>query len=223
MVYQIIKSRYGIFIESLIWTLLILLIGFFIGFYLESYRLNKIIDNYKDFEVGALDLKLQNYYYQIMDQSSCDIAIEQNLDFADRIYSQGLIIEKYEKAGELLENSLLNEKKKYVLLQTELWLNSILLKNKCNGAFHTVVYIYSQGTDSAKESEQNAVSEVLMSLKEKYDNNIILIPIAGDLGMDSVNMQLKIYNITYLPTILIDEKIKLESFQSQTSLEKYIV
>jgi hypothetical protein len=144
MVHQIIKSKHRVFVESLILTLLILLIGFSIGFYVESSRANSIIQDYKDFEISVLDLKLQNYYYQIMDQSSCNSAIEQNLIFAEDIYSVGLNLQKYEDAGEILESSLFNEKRRYVLLKTELWLNSILLKKKCDDSFHTVVYLYTQ-------------------------------------------------------------------------------
>ena len=113
MVYQIAKSKNRVFIESLIVTILILLIGFFIGFFIESSRTNRIEEAYKNFEISSLDISLQNYYYQIMDKSSCEKAIEQNFIFADKIYNQGLLIEKYEEVSDLSQNMLL-EKKKYV-------------------------------------------------------------------------------------------------------------
>lgn len=221
MVYEITKSRYRLFIETLLLTLLILVIGFLIGLYVEKYRTDKIISNYKNFEVEALDLKLQNYYYQIMDESSCDVAIEQNLIFADKIYIQGLKIEEYEESNELTDDILL-EKKRYVLLKTELWLNSILLKEKCANNFQTVVYIYSQDDSVPKEAEQEAISNTLKEIKEERGDEIILIPIAGDLGLDSIDMQLKIYGIDYLPSIIINEKDVLESFHNREEIEQYL-
>jgi hypothetical protein len=222
MVHQIIKSKHRVFVESLILTLLILLIGFSIGFYVESSRANSIIQDYKDFEISVLDLKLQNYYYQIMDQSSCNSAIEQNLIFAEDIYSVGLNLQKYEDAGEILESSLFNEKRRYVLLKTELWLNSILLKKKCDDSFHTVVYLYTQYPSLIKDAEQDAISKILGSVKEDYGNDIVLIPIAADIGLDSVDMLMDIYEIDTLPTILIDEDVKLKGFKTKEEIEIYL-
>ncbi len=222
MVYQIAKSKQRVFAETLILTILILLVGFFIGFLVESSRSNKIEEDYKNFEISSLDISLQNYYYQIMDKSSCKTAIEQNFIFADKIYNQGLLIEKYEEATDLSQKILL-EKKKYILLKTQLWLNSIILKEKCDDPFYTVVYVYSQEEKGIKKAEQKAISDTLRMLKEEKKNEIILLPIAGDLGLDIVDMQLKTYGITYLPSVIIDEKEVLEGFHDLDELRSYFV
>jgi hypothetical protein len=222
MVYKIVKGKIGLFIEALVITMLILVVGFFLGFFLENYRLNKVIDSYKNFEVDALDLKLQNYYYQIMDSASCEEAIRQNLIFADKIYNRGLIIQVYEDAGKLKLPSLLTEKKKQVLLKTELWLNSLLLKDKCKNSFHTVVYFYSQNPGAIREAEQSAISKTLENVKKDLGNKIVLIPIAGDLGLDSIDLQMRIYNVTSLPSILIDEKIILGGFESEETIKGFL-
>lgn len=221
MVHEIVKSKYGVFVEALIFTLFVVIIGFFIGYYVEYLRTNSIEQSYKQYEIEALDLKLQNYYYQIMDSSSCNNAIEQNLIFADKIYNTGLTLERYENVNDLSKDILL-EKERYVLLKNELWLNSILLKRKCNDSFHTVVYLYSQKTDTSKEAEQAAIANTLKKVKEDYGNNIILIPLAGDLDLDSVTMQLKNYNIVYLPSVIIDEKTVLAGYASPEDIEKYL-
>lgn len=222
MVYQIIKTRNSVFLETLVITLSLLVIGFSVGFFLENSRTNMIIQDYKNFEIEALDLKLQNYYYQIMDEASCEQAIKQNFIFADNIYDKGLLIEKYEKANQISEEILL-EKKRYVLLKTELWLNSILLKNKCSKPFHTVVYLYSSNANKAKEAEQGALSDELRIIKDAYGDKVILLPVAGDLGLDAINMQLRIYNISYFPSIIIDESVVLKGYQSKREIEKYIL
>lgn len=222
MVHQIINNKYRIFIESIILTLLILIIGFSLGFYVEFARTNKVIENYKNFEIEALDLKLQNYYYQIMDRSSCEEAIKQNFIFADDLYTQGIEIEKYEEAGQLTED-IKREKKRYVLLKTELWLNTILLKEKCEANFDTVVYIYeSDPKDNAKVSEQKIISNILKTVKEDKGNDIILIPIAGDPELKAVQLQMRIYGIENLPSIIINEKQILEGFHTVEEIESYL-
>jgi len=221
MVHQIVKSKHRVFVESLIITLLILFLGFLFGTFIESSRTSKVIENYKYFEIDALDLRLQNYYYQIMDRASCEEAIKQNFIFADEIYRQGIIIQRYEDGNKLTGNLLL-EKKKYVLLKTELWLNSILLKEKCGNPFHTIVYAYSQSSNTIKDAEQTAISKTLKGIKEELGDKIVLIPIAGDLGLGAVDMQLRIYNVTYLPSLIIDEEHIIEGFKEKEEIEKYL-
>lgn len=218
MVYKIIKGEHGVFFETLLITLVILLIGFFVGFFVEEYRTGKIADSYNQFDINSTDLRLQNYYYQIMSEASCDKAIKQNFIFADEIYETGLVLEKYEQASELSKD-LLIQKKRYVLLKTELWLNSILLKEKCKKPFDTVVYIYSQTPNSIKKAEQDSVSNTLRELKDEMKNQIILIPIAGDLGLEIVNLQLDVYNITYFPSVIINENYTLEGFHSLNEIK----
>jgi len=219
-----IKGK-GIFAEVLILAVLVLLIGFILGFHVESLRTNAVINETRSFEIEALDLKLQDYYYQTMDNAACNQAIEQNLIFAENLYQKGLILEQYENANQISED-LAREKKRYVLLKTELWFNSILLKNKCGGegkTFHTVVYFYSNDkNDLVKNGVQMAFSNMLKQVKEQQGNKIILLPIAGDLGLNSVNLQEKVYNITQLPTILIDEKVKITDVNDTSDIEKYL-
>ena len=221
MVYKMSeKSR--VFVESLVITLFVLMIGFSWGFYFENFRTNKIAESYKNYEIEALDLKLQNYYYQIMGQSSCKEAIEQNFIFADNLYNTGLEIERAEEANQITEE-IIREKRRHALLKTELWLNTILLKEKCNNPFDTVVYIFAHDPkNNAKVSEQKILSNVLKSVKEIKGNEIILIPIAGDMNLGAVDLQNRIYNITYFPSIIINEKITLEGFHTVEEITSYL-
>ncbi|MCH7567963.1 MAG: hypothetical protein IIA87_00945 [Nanoarchaeota archaeon] len=222
MVHKIVDNRYRIFVESLLITFIIFIIGFSVGFFVESYRTDKIIDSYRDYEVEALDLKLQNYYYQIMSRSSCDVAIEQNFIFADKLYNDGLIIERYEEASQITDN-VEREKKRYVLLKTELWLNTLLLKEKCDNPFDTIVYFYTNDpSNNIVLSQQKIISNVLKDIKEDKGNSVILLPIAGDLGLESVDLQMRIYNVTSLPSILINEEILLEGFHTVEEIESYL-
>ena len=202
--------------------MLILIIGFSFGLYVESNRNDKIIENYKNYEIQALDLKLQNYYYQIMDSSSCKQAIEQNFQFAEDIYLTGLELEKFEELNQITDE-LLREKKRYSLLKTELWLNTLLLKKKCDASFDTIAYLYAgDPTNSRIVAEQKIISNVLKDLKKEKGNLLVLLPVAGDLGLNAVELQKRVHNVTRLPVIIINEEIVLEGFNSIDEIKKYL-
>jgi hypothetical protein len=231
MVHKIIDSKYRVFIDSALITILILIIGFSMGIFVESYRTDKIADFYKDYEIEALDLKLQNYYYQIMDQSTCEEAIEQNFIFADNLYEKGLELERFEEANQITDN-ILREKRRYVLLKTELWLNSILLKEKCEDPFDTVVYLYSADpANNIKVAQQKVISNNLKTVKENQGNNIILLPIAGDMRLTTketdpklgiINLQMNVYKIKDFPAIIINEETVLYGYNSVEEIESYL-
>jgi phosphomevalonate kinase len=217
-----IESKYRIFLESFMIAVIIFVAGFSLGFFVETFRTQKLINNYTEYEVQALDLKLQNYYYQIMDKSSCDAAIEQNFKFADDLYTNGLALGKAEETNQIT-NRLLSEKKRYVLLKTELWLNTVLLKNKCEAKFDTIVYIYSgDPANSAKVAEQKVISNILKDIKEEKGNKVVLLPIAGDLKLQAVELQKRVYNITSLPSLIINEQIVLEGYRSAREIKSYL-
>ncbi|MBI2449200.1 hypothetical protein HYV49_02800, partial [Candidatus Pacearchaeota archaeon] len=65
-------------------------------------------------------------------------------------------------------------------------------------------------------------SNLLGDLKNKYGGEIMLIPIAGDNNLTSVSLMMNRYNITELPAILIDEKIKIYELQTPEEIEAYI-
>ena len=213
------KFKYKVFIESFLIAMILFLAGFSIGYYLEMSRNTKIMESYENEIVYSLDLELQNYYFTLMNETNCEEAIKQNLIFADNLYEEGLKLEKYEEIGQILEGSSV-EKQKYVLLKTELWFNTLLIKQKCGNYFDTVVYFYSDDTSNSKKvSQQKIISNVLKDLKEKRGNRLILLPISGDLNLGVIDLQKRIYTIDSLPSILINEEIVLEGFYPLEEIE----
>ena len=97
-----------------------------------------------------------------------------------------------------------------------------MLKEKCGEIFDTVVYIYANEGGQIKEAEQKAISNILKELKEKRGNDIILIPLAGDLDLDIVSLQREIYNISYLPSVILNEKTVLEGYHSLEEIEQHL-
>jgi hypothetical protein len=109
------------------------------------------------------------------------------------------------------------------LLRAILWVDSIKLKERCGNNFSTVVYFYEYNTKSLDlKSEQATFSKKLGQVKEKLGNKIILIPIAGNLNISSIDYLKYTYNVTTSPTILIDEKFKIETIADLDKIESYI-
>src|SRR3989344_1308769 len=210
-----------VFWKAAIITAIVFILGVSLGILLESTRAKSIQDEFKLVEVEWADVKLQSNYFQILDPEFCDVAIQENLNFADKVYNEGLKIERYDDANKLGdENDLLYEKQRYTLFKVEFWLNSINLKEKCNADYANVVYFYLDNPTVIENPKQGAISLILKDLKDKYGSKMMLIPIPLDLDILTVNLVKEAYDINTAPTILINEKIKLEGLHDAAEIEQ---
>ncbi len=217
------KSQKHVFWQALVLTLIFFNLGVLLGYMMEAGRADEINELYLSSELELLNVKIQNDLLDI-ENLDCDFAIKENIRFADKIYEEALILLKYEEVSAVSE-ALIVQHKKYDLLRTLLWMNSIKLKKRCNANYHNIVYLYEYSNNNPPVeigAKQKAFSRTLGEFKAKQGENIILIPIAADQDFSSINILMDIYNITELPTILIDEKIKLTELEEIKDLEQYL-
>jgi hypothetical protein len=98
-----------------------------------------------------------------------------------------------------------------------LLLNSIKIKQKCKNTYYEVVYFYDFNEPSFDtKAKQNVFSKLLAELKQEKGNEILLIPLAADNGISSINLLLEQYQITedQLPLILINREQKITELQT---------
>jgi len=194
------------------------------GYLLESSRINKINTLYLNAEMELLDQTLQRDMIGAtgFNQTICQDFVNENINFGDEIFQEAQQIQKYEDANKI-NGDIVFQHKRYDLLRTLFWMNSIVIKQKCNASYNDVVYFYKYNNPSIEQdSDQKALSNLLIELKNKYGNNVMLIPIAGDNNISSINLLMEQYSITQLPAILINEKIKLTQINSMSEIEKYL-
>lgn len=216
------KSQKNVLWQALILSLIVFGFGIFMGFMLENSRVGKVSKMYAESELSLLDIKLQSEIYGL-ENIKCETAIKENVQFADRVYDEAKILDRFE-ASTRITDSIKLQHKKYDLLRTLFWINSIKIKDRCNASHHNIVYFYKYNEPNVDEGAKQAVfSRALQELKNKYGDKVMLIPIAADNNITSVNLLLETYDIKVLPTILVDEKIKLTELKELDGIDYYIV
>ncbi|MFA7707786.1 MAG: hypothetical protein WCX73_02445 [Candidatus Pacearchaeota archaeon] len=215
------NSQKNVFWQALLITIIIFGLGISFGFVLENWRTSQIKVFSQQAEIDLLDIKLQNDIYS-KDAFNCEMAVQENLAFADRTYEQAQTLGRYEKASRLTED-LKIQHEKYDLLRTMLWLNSIEIKEKCNSSYYEVVYFYQYNNDDLSvKAEQEVFSKLLLKLKEEKGQEVLLIPIAVDNNLSSINILLDKYDINdkRSPVILINREIKITKLENIEDLLK---
>ncbi|MEJ2267663.1 MAG: hypothetical protein P8X70_01145 [Nanoarchaeota archaeon] len=215
------KNQKYIFLYALILTIVVFNIGIFMGYMLEASRINKINDMYLEAEMELLDQRIQKDALDMLDLN-CESLTKENIKFADRIFKEAQIIQRYENANRI-NNQITFQHKRFDLLRTLFWINSIRIKEKCNSDYHNLVYLYNYNDPSIKQNaKEKFFSKVLGEIKGKFGDKIMLIPIAVDNNIPSINLLIEEYEVTEFPTILIDEDVKITELKNMEEIEQYL-
>lgn len=215
-----LSNKKHVFWEAFFLAVLFILVGLVLGIWLEQLRAdNTNISFYQSetslYDSFALGKLIENPYI------SCEDLKMANVNFADQIYDEARYLEKYEDSSKLTD-SLKIIHRKYDLLRTLLWMNVINMEAKC-GEINTVVYLYNYSSDKVKiKSKQTVWSRTLQDLKEEEGNTLILIPIAVDQNIVSLNYLLKTYGVKNFPAVLINEKEVLYDIHSTEEIKDYL-
>ena len=182
-----LQNKKRVFLEALLLTLLVFLLGMLVGVLFEEKRVDVIKEYYIQSEVSLMDIFALNNFANLKDVG-CDNLRNSNVDFADRIYEEAKLLDRYEKSGRLTDDMNLQHKK-YDVMRTFLWINTMKYNELCEEkGTHTIVYLYDYSTKDLSIKATNSVwSKILEDLKEKYGHDIILIPIAIDSNLVSLN------------------------------------
>lgn len=211
----------NIFLKVLALTILIFVIGLYGGVLLDNYRLSAVSDSVTEIDNLWNDARLLQSYIERYSQNStdyCSLLLSENLVAGDKIYKEGLMVEDYEKANRFTP-SLVLEKERYALLDLQFWQNTVDLKKACNANYSTVIYFYSQYN---KTVVQGFEDNVLLDLKQKCGPQIIYITFPADMNITTLDTIKKIYNITSLPAVMINESVVLYSPITMQDMDKYV-
>lgn len=215
-------NKKSVFWEAFILAIFIFALGIFLGYLIEMNRTNDVITLYQQSELDMLDIKAQENIMNLK-QIDCSLFFNEMLNFADRTYNEAKLLERYEGANEMSQGIVLQHKK-YDLLRTGLWIDSIKFRERCDINFSTVIYFYEYNSEDMEiKSAQTVFSKKLGEIKEKLGGQVILFPIAANMNISSISYLLAEYNITNLPSVLINEKLKIDNINSLSAIDSYLV
>jgi hypothetical protein len=199
-----------VFIEALVMSLFIFGLGIMLGFIIEGNRASNIESSYIESQVNLLDIQTLSSLIGNGDYS-CDYRIEKNIEFGNKIYEDALTLARYE-GSQTFSGNLKEQHRIYDLLRTIFWINSIELKKECPN-LRTIVYLYEYGVEDSEElQKQKVFSRFAGELKEDLGDNVVLIPIAINLDLSSLEVLKEKYGVDKT-MILIDEEIKLTEIE----------
>jgi len=214
-------SNRHVFWQAFLIAFVIFWFGILIGIAFEESRVQEVEGFYFDSQTDLFDLELSsNIVYG--SNLSCDNLYLASVGFADKIYKEASKLEKYDDSNKLTSD-LISLHRRYDLMRTSLWMDIVSVNKKCGNKTDIVIYLYDYVDPSLTDrATQGAMSSFLVELKGRYGDDIILIPIAVDTGVESLVVLREHYNLDRVPMIFVNQNYKFSTLDSLKNIESIL-
>jgi len=216
-----VRYSYDAFWKAFIFSTIIFIFGLNMGSFIENSTLDKLEKNVINSEVELYDSNIRSNvleYYNI----SCEKSIENTFEIADKIYEEVKMLEELDKSSTIVEG-FDEVHKRYDLLRTQLWLDATNLKKNCENNFNLHVYVYEYNSKKPQViSIQNLYEELTSEIKSNYESEVLLIPIANNMELNSLELLLENYNSVNQTSIIINNKYIIKGASNYEEIASYL-
>ncbi len=187
--------------------------GFLLGYGFSYFKFQEITKQEEAIRFDLLSIDLQSEFL-----SSCDEEILNSIsgELEEMGSFLGILEEKFGKT----DPQVLEEKKKYTLLEVQHFLNMKKYKEICNKSIDTVLFFYSNLPINEDESER--IGYILSTLKAKEQEKLMVYSFDFDLDTSMIKILRTVYNVTQENSVVINENKKLEGVDNIEDIEQYL-
>ena len=216
-----VKYSYDSFWKAFFLSTIIFLVGLNLGLFIENSTLNEIERAVIASEVELYDSNIRSSIIQNYNQS-CDKSIKNTFLIADKIYEEVRALESLDKSSSIVAG--FNEMhKRYDLLRTQLWLDASRLKDNCDNDFNLIIYLYEyDSNDPEIVSLQMLYASITQEIKNNYREDILLIPIAHNMDLNSLNMLVDSYGTELKTSIIVNNRFIISGETSYDEISQYL-
>ena len=216
-----VKYSYDSFWKAFFFSTIIFLIGLNLGVFIENSTLDEIERAVIASEVELYDSNIRSSIIQNYNQS-CDKSIKNTFLIADKIYEEVRALESLDKSSSIVAG--FNEMhKRYDLLRTQLWLDASRLKDNCDNDFNLIIYLYEyDSNDPEIVSLQMLYASITQEIKNNYREDILLIPIAHNMDLNSLTMLVDSYGTELKTSIIVNNRFIISGETSYDEISQYL-
>ena len=125
-----------------------------------------------------------------------------------------------ESANERVQD-ILELKKQYTVLEAQLWLYLVNMKKVCpEQEMKTIIYFYTNNPGECIQCR--AQGKLLKDTAKDLNGNTWVFSFEYNIDLDIINAVKKQFNVTKVPTTIIDETTILEGVQKKETFEQYL-
>lgn len=205
----------SLFISTVILTTVVFVIGVFVGYWIDRSRTGDVVNTFRINELDAQSYQIEQEFFELFGEYSCELASRRLSEMAHDLGEIGYYLVGYEKNSLFQRDDYDYLLRKYFLMEVRTYTLFMNMKKSCKS--DDIIILYFFDPEDQLSVRQGNVLDVLVkgygnlsvfSLNTKYE---------GDLLVNSVKLH---YNVTQAPTLIINDKQRIEGFATKDELEK---
>lgn len=213
---MVVGKRKYLLITAMILTITVFLGGIALGWTLDHYRADELLENIKQSELITESLIVEESFIDHYGGDRCELLSSRVYDLQQQSRVTGKQLSEWGEGDTFQTKDFDYLKRKYILLEIRFFILLNDLKNECNSDYNTILFFYQ------KDQEQSIQQGfILDELSDNYDNLIVLSIDKDYTDEPLVELLRSKYGITKAPTLIIN-KVKFEGFTSKAQIESAI-
>lgn len=203
---------------SLVLTIVVFMLGYAFGWTLDYFKESDVLDKIKQNELDTESFLVEQQFSEDLSKTDRCELLTSRIDYLQtNIREIGDDLSQWDKDNLFNKEDFDYLKRKYVLLEVRFLMLLDDLKQTCGVDYNLIIFFYEiDQTESARQGY------VLDNLVKEYDNLIILSIDKNYFDEPLVELLISKYDIIDAPTLIINNKIKLEGFTSQAKVESAV-
>lgn len=209
------KVNTRLYVVAGVITVVVFVLGLLLGIVIENERVNVIKSREREHTINFDSLQLQYLYISsLLERNGSCPAISTSLNrYINATEKSRMELESYIDKNIMHGNEFELLKREYMIAQLNYWIMSKKTKAICGSDFVTVLYFHSKRCDRCDDQ-----GFVLDYFKKMLGDRLLVFTIDAEFSVEpNIPLLVDTYNITQMPTLIIDEK-KFEGFQSKDAL-----
>jgi hypothetical protein len=200
------KPSKGKYVAAFFITSLIFLLGLTIGLVVDNERVRALENANRMQNLDYESIQFQYLFMNSLESSgntTC-VVLQKTIENSMKDLSKSLEdIQNYDKESNFNDDEFDLISRKYILDNLKYWLFAERAKKECD--FDAVTILYFHTSSNCPNCPDQGT--VLTYYKEKLQDRILIFPIDISSDAPEVNVLRARYNITELPSIVVDDKV----------------
>lgn len=211
------KYKQYLFVTSLIITVVVFCSGTALGWTLDNFKVNSLLNSVKQNDLNAESFALESSFIQGFGGDYCTILDERVENLQQDIITTGKELSTWGGNRKTLkESDFAYLKRKYFLLEARFLLLLQNMEKSCGNKYDVAVFFYK--IDDARSLVQGYA---LDELRKNHDNLIVLSFDKDYIDEPLISVLLSMYNVTEAPSVVINGKT-LIGYSYPEQIEKYL-
>ncbi|MFB6204401.1 MAG: hypothetical protein ABEJ75_02015 [Candidatus Nanohaloarchaea archaeon] len=202
-------------------TVLVFLLGVFVSNFVDGVRADALTESRRDNLAELESQQLQLNYLQSSDVKSC-APMKAGLTNIIREYNSRLgSLQKYEDSSFFRRETFREIKHRYILSGIRYWMFAQDLRQECGYNASTILF-FTNTLDKKGCPACARQGQQLDYLKEKYEDRLLVFTIPTQMEDGMIEILEEQYNVTDVPTLVVNGKHVLRGYHYRSKIEQYI-